>query len=139
MAAIQATHRWLPVRELSVMAALLLAAPALAQPVHRHHPPQDMPLHEKFYSTWYMPDQPTKSCCSKADCYPTDIEYRNGEIYARRREDNKFIHVPKRRIEQTYRQPRESPDGRNHICAPPPNATHYPPDTVFCFTLGTGT
>jgi hypothetical protein len=32
-----------------------------------------IPLHEKFYSTWYMPDQPTKSCCNNADCYPTEI------------------------------------------------------------------
>jgi len=35
---------------------LLASTPALAQPQQRHHPPADMPLHEKFYSTWYMPD-----------------------------------------------------------------------------------
>ena len=27
---------------------------------------------------------------------------------------------------------------RNHLCAPPPTATHYPADTVFCFALGAG-
>jgi hypothetical protein len=40
---------------------------------HRTHPTSDLPLHEKFYSTWYIPDQPTKSCCNKADCYPTEV------------------------------------------------------------------
>jgi hypothetical protein len=30
---------------------------------------------------------------------------------------------------------RDNPDGRNHLCAPPPNVLH-PSDTVFCFALG---
>src|SRR5829696_5122213 len=33
---------------------------------------------------------------------------------------------------------RDNPDGRNHLCPPPPTA-HYPPDTVYCFALGSGT
>jgi hypothetical protein len=54
---------------LAALAAIgLWPALALAQDQHRHHPAADVPLHEKFYSTWYMPDQPTKSCCNKADC-----------------------------------------------------------------------
>jgi hypothetical protein len=48
--------------------------------------PQAEALHEMFYSTWYMPDNPAKSCCNKADCYPTEIKYVSGSIYARRRE-----------------------------------------------------
>jgi hypothetical protein len=101
---------------------------------HRHHPPQDVALHEKFYSTWYMPDNPTKSCCNKADCYPTQVTYRNGEIYALRREDRKWLHIPLQKVEQH----RDNPDGRNHLCAPPPNATGYMLDTVYCFALGSG-
>src|SRR6266540_3715831 len=118
------------------VAALLLAFPfskALTQE-HRH-PPQDEPLHEKFYSTWYMPDNPSRSCCNKADCYPTEIKMLGGTIYARRREDGKYILVPAQKIEQN----RDNPDGRNHICAPPPSAVQYPNDTVFCFALGGGT
>lgn len=38
---------------------------------HRHHPLQDQLLHEKFYSSWHMPDNPVLSCCNSADCYPT--------------------------------------------------------------------
>ena len=87
---------------------LLVSTPAFAQSSHRHHPSADMPLHEKFYSTWYMPDQPTRSCCNKADCYPTEITYRDGEIFARRREDGKWLRIPTAKVEQR----RDNPDGR---------------------------
>jgi hypothetical protein len=97
---------------------------------HRH-PPQDEALHEKFYSTWYMPDNPTSSCCNKADCYPTEIKYVGGSVYARRREDGKYILIPPQKVERN----RDNPDGRNHLCAPPPNSSA---DTVFCFALGGG-
>ena len=117
------------------LAIMLLASTSeLAQPQQRHHPPADMPLHEKFYSTWYMPDQPTKSCCNKADCYPTEVTYRDGEVFAKRREDGKWLRIPAAKVERN----RDNPDGRNHLCAPPPTATHFPADTVFCFALGTG-
>ena len=29
---------------------------------------------------------------------------------------------------------RDNPDGRNHLCAPPPSASFV--DTVYCFALG---
>jgi hypothetical protein len=99
--------------------------------VARHHPPQDMALHEKFYSTWRMPDNPSASCCNNADCYPTEIQYVDGNIYAKRREDGKFILVPAEKVERN----RDNPDGRNHLCAPPPNFSHTS-ETVFCFALG---
>ena len=118
-----------------VLLPALLSAAALAQSSqeHRSHPAADMPLHEKFYSTWYMPDNPKRSCCNKADCYPTEVSYRDGEVFAKRREDGKWLRVPAAKIERH----RDNPDGRNHLCAPPPNAS-YPADTVFCFTLGSG-
>jgi hypothetical protein len=118
-----------------VLLPALFSAAALAQPgqEHRSHPVADMPLHEKFYSTWYMPDNPKRSCCNKADCYPTEISYRDGEVFAKRREDGKWLRIPAAKIERH----RDNPDGRNHLCAPPPNAS-YPADTVFCFTLGSG-
>ena len=108
-------------------------SPAAAQH-HHHHPSQDADLHEKFYNTWYMPDNPSRSCCNKADCYPTEIKMVGTSIFARRREDGKYILVPAHKVEQN----RDNPDGRNHICAPPPSAVSYPPDTVFCFSLGGG-
>ena len=99
-----------------------------------HHPPQDQALHEKFYSTWHMPDHPSQSCCNMEDCYPTEIRSVGGQIYARRREDGKFILVPPQKVERN----RDNPDGRNHLCAPPPSG-HEPADTVFCFALGGAT
>ena len=114
---------------------LWLMLPAVAQegPTHSH-PPQDASIHEQFYSTWYMPDNPSRSCCDKRDCYPTEIRYVGNRIEARRREDGAWLVIPENKIERH----RDNPDGRNHLCAPPPD-THFEPGTVFCFILGTGT
>jgi hypothetical protein len=101
--------------------------------VHRRHPPQDQALHEKFYSTWHMPDNPGVSCCNSADCYPTDIKYIDDQIYARRREDGRYILIPPQKVERN----RDNPDGRNHLCAPPPALS--PLDGVYCFALGGAT
>lgn len=104
---------------------------AHAQEIH-HHEGQSAAV-DKFYSTWYMPDQPSKSCCNKTDCYPTDIKYTGDLLYARRREDGRWLRVPEAKIERN----RDNPDGRNHLCAPPPNTAQG--DIVFCFSLGGGT
>jgi hypothetical protein len=131
--------RTLSVALLIAVAALTTGPPvmgeraAVAQEEHRHHPAQDMELHEKFYSTWFMPDEPSKSCCNMADCYPTRVKYQDGQWWALRREDQKYIPIPWRKVEIN----RSNPDGRNHLCAPPPSA-HYAPNTVFCFALGGG-
>ena len=124
---------------LSAGLCCLSALPAAAQEsgaaaAPRHHPPQDIQLHEKFYSTWHMPDHPTQSCCNMADCYPTEIRTVDGRIYARRREDGKYILIPSEKVERN----RDNPDGRNHLCAPPPSR-HDLADTVFCFALGGAT
>jgi hypothetical protein len=122
------------------LAAIATAAIILAQVFSRalaqehRHPPQDEPIHEKFYSTWFMPDNPARSCCNKADCYPTEVKIEGSNIFARRREDGKWLFIPARKVERN----RDNPDGRNHLCAPPPSAAAYSPDTVFCFTLGSG-
>jgi len=123
------------------LAAIATAAMILAQVFSKscaqehRHPPENEAIHDKFYSTWFMPDNPTKSCCNKADCYPTEIKIEGGNIFAQRREDGKWLFVPSRKVERN----RDNPDGRNHLCAPPPSATAYPLDTVFCFALGGGT
>jgi hypothetical protein len=90
------------------LALIALVVPAKAQE-HRAHPVADLPLHEKFYSSWYMPDQPTKSCCNKADCYPTEVRVQGDMIFARRREDGKWLLVPSHKVERH----RDNPDGRS--------------------------
>jgi len=115
-----------------VLVALFASAKAQE---HRTHPIADLPLHEKFYSSWYMPDQPTKSCCNMADCYPTEVRVQGDLIFARRREDGKWLLIPPHKVERH----RDNPDGRNHMCAPPPLRTaSQAPDTVYCFALGGG-
>jgi hypothetical protein len=116
-------------RKLACYATGLVFVVSTAAAQH-HHPPQDELLHEKFYSTWYMPDDPVKSCCNKADCYPTEIKYVGGSIYARRREDGKYILIPPSKVEHN----RDNPDGRNHLCAPPP--TSYRPDDSYSALSG---
>lgn len=120
-------------KALLILVALMFPTATFAQT--HNHPVQDVPLHEKFYSTWYMPDEPQKSCCNKADCYPTLARFANGQWHAQRREDGEWLPIPWAKVERN----RDNPDGRSHMCAPPPTATSYPPKTVFCFSLGGGT
>ncbi len=116
--------------------AIVFVIGATASAQEHHHPKQDEEIHARFYATWMMPDDPQRSCCNKKDCYPTEARYQNGTWYAKRREDGKWLRVPPEKVEQN----RDSPDGRNHICAPPPptESSYYAPDSVFCFKEGGG-
>lgn len=118
-------------------AALLFALlpMALAQDHGHHHPPQDAEIHDKFYSTWMRPDNRNVSCCHKLDCYPTEARFRNGGWLAKRREDGKWLSVPAAKVELD----RDSPDGRNHLCAPPPHNEAIYQNGVICFIAGGGT
>jgi hypothetical protein len=112
-----------------VLGFLPLISPAFAQA--HHHPPEHAQLHENFYRDWMRPDQPTVSCCNLKDCYPTEARFTNGKWFARRREDGNWLFVPPTKIELN----RDSPDGRNHMCAHPPGASDVP----LCFIPGGGT
>lgn len=120
----------------TVLCALLSVWGLNARAQEHNHPPQDEAIHEKFYSNWMMPDEPAKSCCNRADCYPAEVKYDGGgRLWGKRREDGLWLLIPPKKIETN----RGSPDGRNHMCAPPPTADYYPPNTVFCLVLGGGT
>src|SRR5690348_11003031 len=117
----------------AALAASLLLWPAQAQ--ERHHPPQDMELHNTFYSTWMIPNNGavrSKSCCNNIDCYPTEVHRVGDHWFAKRREDGKWILIPDDKIEQNQPDPRESPDGRSHVCMSSPFAGDY----VYCAVLG---
>jgi hypothetical protein len=106
----------------------LSAMPAQAQEAGHgqaalhHHPPQDQLLHEKFYSTWHMPDNPSVSCCNETDCSPTEVKYVDGELYAKRREDGTYIPVPPQKVERN----RDNPDGRTTSARPRPVSSTHP-------------
>ena len=57
------------------------------------------------------------------------------ECDAKRREDSVYVRVPWEKVEKN----RDSPDGRNHVCMPPPNQQGYLGMQVFCLALGSGT
>jgi len=116
-----------------IVIGAVLVFPLLVLQTQHQHPVADAAIHEQFYSTWYMPDNPKRSCCNNLDCYPTVVKFKDGQWWALRREDQKYIPVPWEKVEKH----RDNPDGRNHLCAPPPTSEH-PPLTVFCFSLGSG-
>lgn len=121
-------------RVLFPSAMLLFMLPAaMAQEPSHSHPVKDAQTHELFYRNWMRPDDQTKTCCGGHDCYPTEIKIIGGTVFAKRREDGKFIRVPQEKIETR----RDNPDGRNHMCAPAPTPQHDMA-TVFCFALGSG-
>ena len=114
----------------AAIALLVLFSVGAEAQEHKGHPSQDLPLHEKFYSTWHMPDDPTKSCCNMADCYPTEIRTVDSRIYARRRENTSWLLIPPQKVERN----RDKPGGRNHLCTPAPPSTSHRPETVLCFS-----
>lgn len=109
---------------------------------HQEHP-EDLPLHEQFYSKWQMPNggkTRTASCCNKADCYPTAFKLEGGTWFAQRREDGMWMAVPASKLEQEQTDPEESPDGLGHVCAAPPayddegkKLSYF---SIFCAVLG---
>ena len=104
---------------------------------HHNHPPQDAALHERFYSTWMRPDNPSVTCCNLQDCYPTEFKLVGQTWFAKRREDGQWVPIPEERLEhnRTDRTPAESPDGRSHVCMEPPFYGVY---NVWCAILGFG-
>jgi hypothetical protein len=103
----------------------LWVSPGRAQ---EHHP---QAIHEKFYSTWFMPDAPQTSCCSNHDCSPAASRFV-GDRWEAQRHDGTWVVVPPGKVEQN----RDSPDGRSHLCGRPgPIGEFY----VFCFIRGSGT
>ena len=100
-----------------------------------YHPPQDAEIHERFYNGWMRPDKPSVSCCNLMDCYPTEARFQGGTWFAKRREDGKWLAVPASKVERN----RDSPDGRNHLCAPKPQYEAAYENGVICFIAGGGT
>lgn len=111
---------------------LILCTNALAQE-HTGHPAADVELHNKFYSTWLVPNlgEPrVSSCCNQADCAPAETRRIDGHWEGRRRLDTDWIAIPERLIESNQGDPRESPDGQSHLCV------HG--GRVLCAVLGSG-
>ncbi len=99
------------------------------------HPLHDQEIHENFYSTWRMPngDKPrVASCCNEHDCYPATIKREGGTWFAQSRDGQRWIAIPDSKLEHLQGDPRESPDGRSHVCIP------ITESGVYCAVLGNG-
>jgi hypothetical protein len=107
---------------------LPVLADGIPNPLSHFHPPQDAAIHERFYSDWMRPDDPTKSCCNRKDCAPVTKARKIGNRWeALRESDGQWVAVPPQKVEQR----RDSPDGRSHLCSQGMN--------VYCFVVGSGT
>ena len=102
---------------LVMLALVVLVFPAgKVKAQDHHHPPEHAQLHDQFYRNLIRPDRPGAgpgSCCGNSDCYPVQAEFRQGQWWALRREDNEWIAVPNESVIQNE----NSPDGRAHLCA----------------------
>jgi hypothetical protein len=118
------------------IAAWLFALAAWRQALSQehHHPPQDAAMHDRFYSSWLIPNggqQRKSSCCDRKDCYRTQGKFHAGQWWALRREDQNWVLLPNNKLEHNQPDPRESPDGQTHVCMSPP-----PTSTIYCAVLG---
>jgi hypothetical protein len=109
---------------------IFIATPIAAQEIHHH---EGMPeAVDRFYSTWRQPaygNPRTMGCCDRTDCYPTQAKFQDGLWFAKHRETGRWIIIPPDKVEHDQIDPRESPDGRTHLCA-----NRY--GTVYCFVVG---
>jgi hypothetical protein len=107
------------------------------------HPPEHAQLHEQFYASWNKPNvrspsgERTMSCCSKMDCYPAQIRKRGTQFEVLRREDQVWVPVPADLMEHNQPDPRESPDGRAHVCMGSPY--NWQQGQLYCIVMGNGT
>lgn len=114
----------------SVLFALAALAFAFYASGTGAHSPEEMALHEQFYSTWMMPDAPWASCCHNRDCHPAASRFVNGHWEARWADTEQWSPIPPNKVEQN----RESPDGRSHMCGRQVGTGV----TVYCFVRGGG-
>lgn len=128
-------NRFLALLILSFFALVIaLGTIALAQEKHHGHPAKDMPIHERFYSNWMMPDNRGVSCCHNEDCAPAEAFRKDGKWFARKEgTGGAYSEIPPQKVETE----RDSPDGRSHLCERRYGTSAGVP-TVFCFIPGAG-
>lgn len=111
----------------SLVLMLMVAIVLMSAPKAHDHPPEHAQLHDRFYKDLKQPDKPLLGCCDNRDCYPTKAKFDGKQWWAVRREDGRWLPVPREKINAE-----KSPDGQAHLCAPPPI---FGEDllTVLCF------
>jgi hypothetical protein len=113
-----------------------LHSPATAEQEH-YHPPEHAQLHHKFYAGWNIPNggqERKNSCCNRVDCAPAKVKREGGTWFVWKEIDSRWIVIPESLLEHNQPDPRESPDGRSHVCMALAKGDHR----VFCAVLGSG-
>lgn len=114
----------------ALVGLLFILTPVDAQVLHHHE--GMTPEVDQFYSYWLRPNlgRPrNSSCCNRLDCYPVEAQMRGGHWFFKHRETQQWKIVPDGLVEHEQADPKESPDGRNHVCASPYGH-------VYCFVVG---
>jgi hypothetical protein len=84
-------ERWLTLLAASVIALIILFLYTI--PVHAHD--HDHPELDAWYTGLMQPDNPTMSCCGKADAYWCDDYFaKDGKAYCRITDDRKVMGRP---------------------------------------------
>ncbi len=96
--------------------AILSAWPAVAQDGHTHEGDVG-----KFYQTWRMQPLRTTGCCGNTDCRTAIETKKVGDrfevlVFDPDLAKPKWYVVPNGQWEDRQEDPRESPDGRTHVC-----------------------
>ncbi len=117
------------------LAFAFVAFGTAAAMAHDHKHPDGMVEDKvgKFYDTWTVPPRRIVSCCSRKDCYAAQVRRGAGGLEYLHKWSGTWAALPSSVIEHNQVDPRESPNGENHVCA----SEHYP-ENVFCAVLGSG-
>lgn len=129
------TWRYVPFAIIAVV-LVMLWLPAYAQ--EHNHPPEHAQLHEQFYKDWKKPDG--GSCCNLQDCFPAEVRYQDGEVYAKSKWTGNWVKIPREKIDWNV----SSPDGQSHACMLPPQlfreegvmSLQDESSAVLCFVFG---
>jgi len=118
------------------MIKAIILSVSLLIPIQEHRHPDGVvqdPRVAEFYETWREPQTRKTYCCSKQDCYSAEVRLRNGRREYLHKWSGQWFTLPDTVLEAYSPDPRESPDGGNHVCANPNNG-----NLVYCAVLGEG-
>lgn len=118
------------------MIKAIILSVSLFIPVQEHVHPDGVvqdPRVATFYDTWRDPKNRKLSCCSRHDCYSAQIRFHDGQREYLHKWTGQWFPLPNTILEAYSPDPRESPDGGNHVCASPNNG-----NLVYCAVLGEG-
>ena len=120
-------------KHLLLALALLCATPAFAHDPGTAKSPEEARVFT-YYTSWMRPPERSMSCCSQHDCHDVEVKRQNGKWFFLDKISSGsgpyWREIPEDRLEQNDKDPRESPDGRSHVC--------FNSSFVLCAVLGSG-